>query len=89
MKIRGLGVLLVFSGVTLGALPAFAPTNADLTVRNNSATPNPPVVFQPPPPALHDSKAAPAKTKVTVRNDSTKHADLDVYQNPRKTPNGP
>jgi hypothetical protein len=79
MKLRGLGLtgLLVFSGVTVGALPAFAPTTTNLTIHNNSAKPTPPVVFQPPPP---ESKAAPAKTKVTVRNDSTKHADLTVYQ---------
>jgi hypothetical protein len=49
MKLRGLGLtaLLVFSGVTVGAMPAFAPT-----------------------------------TPLTVRNNSTKHADLEVYQKP-------
>jgi hypothetical protein len=54
MKLRGLGLtaLLVFSGVTVGALPAFAPT-----------------------------------TPLTVKNNSTKHADLDVYQKPIATPN--
>ena len=30
MKIRGLGVLLVFGGVAIGALPAFAQSKADL-----------------------------------------------------------
>jgi hypothetical protein len=64
MKIRGLGVLLVFTGVTLGALPAFAPTTTNLTIHNNSAKPTPPVIFQPPPP---ESKAAPKPAKATTK----------------------
>jgi hypothetical protein len=67
MKIRGLGVLLVFSGVTLGALPAFAPTTTSITVHNNSTKPTPPVVFQPPPTPLHDSKAAPKPAKAPTK----------------------
>jgi hypothetical protein len=42
MKIRGLGVLLVFTGVTLGALPAFAQTHKSTTQAkppHRSATP--------------------------------------------------
>jgi hypothetical protein len=65
MKIRGL--LLVFCGVTLGALPAFAPTTTHLTVQNQSqSTPNI-TVFQKPPELVTQPKAAPKPAKATTK----------------------
>jgi hypothetical protein len=51
LKLRGLGLtgLLVFSGLAVTTLPAWAPTNYDLTLRNNSSPPPTIPVFQAPP----------------------------------------
>ena len=63
LKLRGLGLmaLLVFSGVTVGALPAFAPTNTSITVHNQSRSQPNILVFQKAPAAVHQAKAAPKK----------------------------
>ena len=63
LKLRGLGLmaLLVFSGVTVGALPAFAPTTTNLTVRNQSQSQPKILVFQKPPAAVHHANAAAPK----------------------------
>ena len=63
LKLRGLGLVLVVGGVTVGAAPAFAPTTTHLTVQNNSSNSTPPVVFQKPPAAVHNAKAAPKPAK--------------------------
>ena len=63
LKLRGLGLmaLLVFSGVTVGALPAFAPTTANLTVRNHSNSSTNFAVFQKAPGVVQQAKPAPKK----------------------------
>ena len=66
MKIRGLGVLLVFSGVTLGALPAFAPTTP-LTIQNQSQSTPHITVFQKPPEPVTQAKAAPKPVKAAEK----------------------
>ena len=63
LKLRGLGLmaLLVFSGVTVGALPAFAPTTANLTVRNHSNSSTNFAIYQKPPGVVQQAKATPPK----------------------------
>jgi hypothetical protein len=63
LKLRGLGLVLVFGGVTVGALPAFAPTTTNLTVRNQSQSTTKPAIFQNAPAAVHHAKAAPKPAK--------------------------
>jgi TolA-binding protein len=65
LKFRGLVLmgLLVVSGVTVGAMPAFAPTNTNLTVRNQSQSKPSIPVFQNAPAAVHRTKEAPKPAK--------------------------